>query len=568
MKKGITFVTMVATIAIMIIITSTIAVAGSNVSNNAKKIAFATEINSLQEATSAYVIKNNGEYPIQDSISLDISKLSAKAKKQFSDNGEVINSDNKILLSKIDYNKIQNNNLKYGNQKNGDNDIYAVSNTTGKVYYAKGIKIASDVYFTLTTDLARLLSFNSSKDMVLSKNAIVFVPSETKWTNTDVTVQVKIPKTYIVSSITANSINVSKDNLASTNDINYDIYNALQTGNYNISVKYKESTSDTEKTSKYNVENVDKVSPNFTLSELTELQYNNSNVAGYINIVANSDDLSGVKKILYENTKIDTNVKEYFQTVSNVVKNNVIPINSGVKNITVYIEDEAGNFNYLSYDINITPTSYVQTNLMVHYDAINNTGHGHDNKTNIWKDLSQNNNDLTVYNTSNTTASGWSKNGLTLDGIDDYFQSAKNVQIDNSYTVEMIFQGFEYQYSTILLGPIQFKWRVLEEKEYFNTFNGSTYYKSNYCIKKGELNVKIAYTFVYDSLKNVIEIYRNGILETKANQTLTAPGIKVVGTEKNSEKPHCSIHSIRIYNKALNSDEIRKNYEYDKVRFE
>ena len=39
----------------------------------------------------------------------------------------------------------------------------------------------------------------------------------------------------------------------------------------------------------------------------------------------------------------------------------------------------------------VSPTGYVKDGLVLHYSALNNTGAGHDNNTNVWKDLIGNN---------------------------------------------------------------------------------------------------------------------------------------------------------------------------------
>ena len=49
-------------------------------------------------------------------------------------------------------------------------------------------------------------------------------------------------------------------------------------------------------------------------------------------------------------------------------------------------------FDYLDYD----NVNYVTSNLILHYDGMNNTGTGHSSSTTVWKDLSGNNKDGTL----------------------------------------------------------------------------------------------------------------------------------------------------------------------------
>ena len=84
---------------------------------------------------------------------------------------------------------------------------------------------------------------------------------------------------------------------------------------------------------------------------------------------------------------------------------------------------EAGNSKAAEiYDsvVNNMKPEYVSDGLILHYDAINNTGSGHDNTTTTWKDLSGNGNDLMLSNFNNTSSSGWNENSLVFDGIDDF----------------------------------------------------------------------------------------------------------------------------------------------------
>ena len=128
----------VATVTIMLILMTTIIIAANSISDNSKRISFASEIKSIQQAVNSYVTKNEGEYPTVNSIVVDISKLDPTYQTQFTANQESV-VDGKIILNEIDYQKIGITDLKYGNGKRGTNDIYAVSTQTGKVYYVMGV---------------------------------------------------------------------------------------------------------------------------------------------------------------------------------------------------------------------------------------------------------------------------------------------------------------------------------------------------------------------------------------------------------------------------------------------
>ena len=95
MKKGIAMVTLVVTIAVMITLVSVITYTGINTANTSKKIVFASEIKMVQESVDGYRTKNDGDYPISDFVTIDLTGASSDVKKQFTDNAEEI-IDNKL----------------------------------------------------------------------------------------------------------------------------------------------------------------------------------------------------------------------------------------------------------------------------------------------------------------------------------------------------------------------------------------------------------------------------------------------------------------------------------------
>ena len=340
-KKGFSLVALMATVAIMIVLITTVVISGINTSNNAKKMAFGTEISLIETSVNAYSDKNNGMYPIGDSIELDVSSLTTEAKEQFIDNGEIITND-KINLYEIDYEKIEISTLKLGNKKEGDNDIYVVSEKTGKVYYAKGYKVGGYIFFCKTEEIENLISYDMDKNLKLSKTPVLFEPSNTKWTNKDVTVIVKIPKSLTIVDVVANGTSVPP----TTGDLDYNKYLATVTQNGEISVNYKENSTDTQTLeAKYEIKNIDKVVPSVTVNNTLESAYNNEeNILGYLKILSKSDALSGIKNIKFDTESVTNNIFDYFQQNGTKLESDTIVVNKGVFNVTVYVEDNAGNF--------------------------------------------------------------------------------------------------------------------------------------------------------------------------------------------------------------------------------
>lgn len=87
------------------------------------------------------------------------------------------------------------------------------------------------------------------------------------------------------------------------------------------------------------------------------------------------------------------------------------------------------------YDEREEQEGYIKDGLILHLDAINNTGSGHSNTTNTWKDLSGNGNDATLIGFD--TTSGWQENYIKFDGIDDYALSNNNLGLSGDTALTM-----------------------------------------------------------------------------------------------------------------------------------
>ena len=340
----------VATVTIMLILMTTIIIAANSISDNSKRISFASEIKSIQQAVNSYVTKNEGEYPTVNSIVVDISKLDPTYQTQFTANQESV-VDGKIILNEIDYQKIGITDLKYGNGKRGTNDIYAVSTQTGKVYYVMGVTISNYSYYTLTSDLSKLLKLNDNQ-IDDTDPVIIFTPNKIEWTNQEIKVSIKIPKIFSLLEIKVNGTEISITD--PIEEGSYNVCNVSNPGNYSIDVTYRKSEDSTENSyAKYSVTNFDNVAPTFTLSEAKKME--GGNLSSYVNI-SKVENGSGLKKIKYEYngiydsavSDVDKNsVKPHFENngINLDTKATVIPITKGTRKLTVYMEDNAGNWS-------------------------------------------------------------------------------------------------------------------------------------------------------------------------------------------------------------------------------
>lgn len=229
-------------------------------------------------------------------------------------------------------------------------------------------------------------------------------------------------------------------------------------------------------------------------------------------------------------------------------------------------------------------SSYVQDGLVCWYDGIYNTVSGHDKNATVWQDLTGNNNNGTLKNINNTDDSGWTSNSLILDGIDDWVQMTQIPASEDGITVEIVAkvldvsegsqENYICNYESGGIGITQNLGKI-RESAYIEKYVG--FYD--------EKNIKISQIYsmstgvdkknetMYSSINNnkQISIFGGQYSEPQNNTVF------VIGTNPNGNQsdlptgekmPNIEVYSIRIYNRSLTADEISKNYEEDKRRFQ
>ena len=229
-------------------------------------------------------------------------------------------------------------------------------------------------------------------------------------------------------------------------------------------------------------------------------------------------------------------------------------------------------------------SSYVHDGLVCWYDGIYNTVSGHDKNATVWQDLTGNNNNGTLKNINNTDDSGWTSNSLILDGIDDWVQMTQIPASEDGITVEIVAkvldvsegsqENYICNYESGGIGITQNLGKI-RESAYIEKYVGfydekninisQIYSMSTGVDKKNET--------MYSSINNnkQISIFGGQYSEPQNNTVF------VIGTNPNGNQsdlptgekmPNIEVYSIRIYNRSLTADEISKNYEEDKRRFQ
>ena len=354
MKKGITAISLGVTVIVLLILVTVVGISGIATYNTSLKLGFAVELANVEVSVDNYYEKT-GEYPVKRNISVDISNVTEKSKEQF--NKESI-LDNKVILQEIDYEILGFKTLKYGLGNNGENDIYAVSEKTGIVYYVKGLSVDGYTHYMLNEELSKLANFNANTVNNSTEDGIIYTPSSAKWTKNNVNVEVRIPKSIVVTSVVKGETNIV--NNSSDNNESYYVYK-VDNIDSNLDIKVSYTVNGNNKTSVYNVRNIDKIVPTLNVSDDQKLINTKEDKYGYVSINY-LDELSDIKVIKYENEEIGSNTAEgkleienYFKTNGKTIYNEILQINPEVKKITVYAEDNAGNWTakYVTVDENI-----------------------------------------------------------------------------------------------------------------------------------------------------------------------------------------------------------------------
>lgn len=549
-KKGFSMVALAASLTIVMILLTTVTISVVNSLNNSRKVQFALEINSIEASINTYYVAN-GEYPTGSSVALDLTGIDSY-KDQILANGEVPTSDNKVILYEIDYSKIGNLTTNLGNGKNGENDIYALSQETGRVYYLQGLKIGSEVYFTLTEDLKNVLSQERNGDIFETNNAIIFLPSTKEWTNEEISVTVKVPKDYII-----NSINATKTG----SDNNYNLYEAKGTSNFNIEIKYTTDEDTTNvKVANYAVTNFDNVKPKLVIDNNINEIVDETTDAGFINITERSDSISGVKFVKFEEGNIkEDEAYEYFQNNGKLVEENTIVFSEKADTLTVYIQDNAGNF-----DVEYINVWYNNDGLLLNLDGRRNIGDTYSSSTTTWKDISGNNNDLKLVGRVT-----WSDYSLVLSGL----EKAELSNIAPKFvTIETTMSLTESRSRVAVPNLGLFK--IINEQGYGIRISISP--KNMECIiiyDIGDITYRDSFSISLTDKQYIATTYDGKVIKMFLNGNLVK-SINVSGfIDYGSDTANLYIgnsgylYNLRVYDRALSDEEIKTNYNFDNTRY-
>ena len=552
MKKGFSLVTLLVTIFVIITLTSTVVISANSIYNSNKKVKFASEISYIKELVNSYMVNNNGNLPSNSEVITSIRDISRdEMQSQFQD--EDISNENTIVLNKIDMSRINPGTLQYGNgTEEKSDDIYCISKKTGRIYYARGCKIGSKTYYTLTDELKKAIKYTESNNI---NDGIIFYDVNLESGIKEI--DVKIPESYLDIEITSSDASFE---YSLEKESRYNIYKTKSKENSTITVKYKVNGDSEKKELKYNVEGVDNSGLTFSLSDVKKsINSSTQKEEKYVTIENISKEDSKIKIKKYANIYVnEEEAKNYFKNNGIEVKDNIVNIdNSLAGNITVYIEDKSENYHieYIRLNEN-TILDYVSNGLVLLLDGVKNTRSGHSTNTSIWEDLSGNNNDFTLENVVSNS------NNMYFNGNDSKMYSEKALDVVSVEIVLELEEKNGYVYiASFGSNSKSMAWSVESDKGFSLGHMKKKYFVEN-LYKKNSISVQYNPDLMY---LNSEKLTNNLAIESWGAPSSYPIAFGFYGN--NGYRMKGKIYSIRIYNRALTQDEINHNYIVDKARF-
>ena len=210
---------------------------------------------------------------------------------------------------------------------------------------------------------------------------------------------------------------------------------------------------------------------------------------------------------------------------------------------------------------------YVKDGLVLHYDFSGMTNN--DASKDIARDLSGNGNHGTLQNFNFTPESGYDKNKLLFDGVDDEIQEINLNKPPSNMTISLTMNITDKNTSMDALTwhtDIVIRVALTQGVTFIDKRREVDRYKAEYKSNESGLNT-MNITVVASELKS--EIYINGekraeLLEPMNDLEINKPlRWGTFGTSYGSME----LHSTKIYNRPLSPEEIAHNYAIEKERF-
>lgn len=302
--------------------------------------------------------------------------------------------------------------------------------------------------------------------------------------------------------------------------------------------------------------------------DITECNIDNSNLISYCEALFQKSE---IEKIIFTEENLEK-IKQNMNNFDNDLKNyiNQIKTTNEKNDYRIIIKYIDGTFASMRFN---KGNSYVEEGLIAHLDGINNTGAGHSNETQTWKDLSNHGNDATLYN--NPT---WSNNSLTFDGLTNYgrLENTANIEFPNGTTWEIRVKSInEYIFSNWEGGGEAVRYRDNALNIAFGTYDTNSLLVDTR-IPDTNYNNEIFHTITFTYDNQTIKYYCDGILintQPLTNSVASSPAPFTLGGNPKTINTTLDsygsgeVQNVLIYDRALTENEVMRNYQADMAKY-
>ena len=538
-KKGITLVSLVVTIILLLIL------AGVSIRTLGGENGLITKTKIAKEEN------RKAEYKEK----LSIAKTEAIVEK----GGQDITLDEYIEQIKAD--KIE-----------GIKSIEKITNDKASVITKEGY-----IFIITVNTIEYYENENTLPEMNIKDANIEFVFEPNTWTNKKVEVTVSKKENKYTLQLSKNA-----ENWTTTNKITFE-------ENGEIYARLIDELGRTSDIASRKITKIDNAAPNNFVPAVEVTSITSLKVSGTTTDKEESETYgkSGIKQYYYSkdngSTWVTNNENSY--TFDNLTY-------AQDYNIKMKAVDNAGN-ETITDTVSAYP-GYIKEGLVVHYDGINNTGNGHSNTATTWKDISGNGNDMPLYNFNYNADSGWISDGVVFDGVDDYMTRENplfnGVGNNHAATIEVISETTQSKYGNIIdLGghqsnktaPPYMIWaskvddgtsrcnsvwmnyktyNIPQDKVYLNQLNSISFGSD---LKNNYVYVDDGNTYTITDTANT-----NG---WKANIFTLGRDWQFYDAGGYHPDANCYfggiIKSVRIYNRLLSREEVSLNFKLDNQRY-
>ena len=306
--------------------------------------------------------------------------------------------------------------------------------------------------------------------------------------------------------------------------------------------------------------------------DITECTIENSTLISYCNSLFQKSE---IEKILFTKENLidlKRNISDFDNDMQNYIKQ--IKTLNDEKDYRIIVKYKDGSFTTMRFN---KGNEYVQSGLIAYLDGINNTGFGHSDDTQTWKDLSNHGNDAILYNTPT-----WSNNSLTFNGQNNYgrLENTTNIEFTNGVTIEarakiISIKGTEVEFFNNYEGAgLGISYDASISRYVSWIYANNSWISQNADNETSEIGEYYTTTLTYNNseLKQYINgkevksttIGNNAVIK-KAPVPFTLGGNP--NTTGGASSNNVEFQNVLIYDRALSENEVMRNYQADLARY-